>query len=93
MASPLIKLQNLASESQKNIVLVICILAMSVMCIGLVWQAPISAKTLSGCKISSSEVSRHQVSSSRRTRLPFGHLRNFSSATFRAICGSISSQS
>jgi hypothetical protein len=43
MASPLIKLQNLASESQKNIVLVICILAMSVMCIGLVWQAQVIA--------------------------------------------------
>jgi hypothetical protein len=43
MASPLIKLQNAASESQKSIVLVICILAMSVMCIGLVWQAQVIA--------------------------------------------------
>jgi hypothetical protein len=43
MASPLIKLQNAASESQKNLVLVICILAMSIMCIGLVWQAQVIA--------------------------------------------------
>lgn len=43
MASPLIKLQNAASESQKSLVLVICILAMSIMCIGLVWQAQVIA--------------------------------------------------
>ena len=43
MASPFTKLQNAASESQKNIVLVICILAMSAMCIGLVWQAQVIA--------------------------------------------------
>jgi hypothetical protein len=43
MVSPLIKLQNAASESQKNLVLVICILAMSIMCIGLVWQAQVIA--------------------------------------------------
>lgn len=30
-----------ASESQKNLVLVVCILVMSVLCIGLVWQAQI----------------------------------------------------
>jgi hypothetical protein len=43
MASPLFKLQNAASESQKNLVLVICILALSIMCIGLVWQAQVIA--------------------------------------------------
>jgi hypothetical protein len=43
MASPVTKLQAPASESQKNLVLVICILVMSAMCIGLIWQAQIIA--------------------------------------------------
>ena len=30
-----------ATESQKNVVLVVCLLMMSVMCIGLIWQAQI----------------------------------------------------
>lgn len=37
-------MQNLkgpASESQKNVVLVVCLLVMSAMCIGLIWQAQI----------------------------------------------------
>ena len=37
-------MQNLkgpASESQKNMVLVVCLLVMSVMCIGLIWQSQI----------------------------------------------------
>lgn len=32
-----------ASDSQKNAVLVVCLLVMSVMCIGLIWQAQIIA--------------------------------------------------
>jgi hypothetical protein len=32
-----------ASESQKNLVLVICILVMSVLCVGVIWQAQIIA--------------------------------------------------
>lgn len=44
MASPLTKLLQVpASESQKNLVLVVCILVMSVLCIGLIWQAQIIA--------------------------------------------------
>jgi len=44
MTSPLNKLQQTpASESQKNIVLIVCIFVMSVMCIGLIWQAQIIA--------------------------------------------------
>jgi hypothetical protein len=43
MATPLMKLQGPASESQKNLVLVVCILVMSAMCIGLIWQAQIIA--------------------------------------------------
>jgi hypothetical protein len=44
MASPLTRLQQIpASESQKNLVLVACILVMSVLCIGLIWQAQIIA--------------------------------------------------
>jgi hypothetical protein len=44
MASPLTRLQRIpASESQKNFVLVTCILVMSVLCIGLIWQAQIIA--------------------------------------------------
>jgi len=41
MASTMFKLDQPASESQKNLVLVICILAMGMMCIGLIWQAEI----------------------------------------------------
>ncbi|HEY2819676.1 MAG TPA: hypothetical protein VGJ06_01440 [Candidatus Acidoferrum sp.] len=37
------KLNGPASESQKNVVLVVCLLMMSVMCIGLIWQAQIIA--------------------------------------------------
>jgi hypothetical protein len=44
MASPLTKLLQVpASDSQKNLVLVVCILVMSVLCIGLIWQAQIIA--------------------------------------------------
>jgi hypothetical protein len=43
MATPLTKLQAPASESQKNLVLVVCVLVMSVMCIGLIWQAQVIA--------------------------------------------------
>jgi len=44
MASPLTRLQQVpASESQKNLVLIICVLVMSVLCIGLIWQAQIIA--------------------------------------------------
>ena len=35
------KLNGPASESQKNVVLVVCLLVMSAMCIGLIWQAQI----------------------------------------------------
>jgi hypothetical protein len=40
---PISKLQSPASESQKNLVLVICVLVMSAMCIGLIWQAQVIA--------------------------------------------------
>ena len=43
MDIPSSKLQIPASESQKNLVLVICVLVMSVLCIGLIWQAQIIA--------------------------------------------------
>ena len=43
MTSPFTRLQIPASESQKNLVLVVCVLVMSVLCIGLVWQAQIIA--------------------------------------------------
>jgi hypothetical protein len=44
MASPLTKLLQVpASESHKNLVLVVCVLVMSVLCIGLIWQAQIIA--------------------------------------------------
>jgi len=43
MASPLTRLQVPASESQKNLVLIVCVLVMSVLCIGLIWQAQIIA--------------------------------------------------
>jgi hypothetical protein len=32
-----------ASESQKGIVLAVCLIVMSVMCIGLIWQAQVIA--------------------------------------------------
>jgi hypothetical protein len=41
MASSLFKLGQPASESHRNLVLVICILTMSMMCIGIIWQAQI----------------------------------------------------
>jgi hypothetical protein len=37
------KLRPAATESQKNLVLVVCILVMSVLCIGVIWQAQIIA--------------------------------------------------
>ena len=37
----MLKLNGPASETQKNLVLVVCLLVMSVMCIGLIWQAQI----------------------------------------------------
>ena len=43
MTSPFTRLQIAASESQKNLVLVVCVLVMSVLCIGLIWQAQIIA--------------------------------------------------
>jgi hypothetical protein len=43
MATSQFKLQHPASESQKNLVLIICVLMMSIMCIGLVWQAQVIA--------------------------------------------------
>jgi hypothetical protein len=43
MFRPVLKLQAPASESQKNLVLVVCILIMSVLCIGVIWQAQIIA--------------------------------------------------
>jgi hypothetical protein len=39
----MLKLNGAASEPQKNIVLVVCLLVMSAMCIGLIWQAQIIA--------------------------------------------------
>ena len=36
-------LRQTASESQRNMVLLICVLVMSAMCIGLIWQAQIIA--------------------------------------------------
>jgi hypothetical protein len=39
----MLKLQGPASETHKNAVLVVCLLVMSVMCIGLIWQAQIIA--------------------------------------------------
>ena len=51
MATPLAKLQQTpAAESHKNIVLVVCILVMSVMCIGLIWQAQIIANQRANIK-------------------------------------------
>jgi hypothetical protein len=40
---PISRLHAPASESQKNLVIVVCVLVMSVMCIGLVWQAQVIA--------------------------------------------------
>ncbi len=37
----MLKMNGPASETQKNVVLVVCLLVMSVMCIGLIWQAQI----------------------------------------------------
>ncbi len=39
----MLKLKGPASEGQKNVVLVVCLLVMSAMCIGLIWQAQIIA--------------------------------------------------
>ena len=41
MATPVTRFQAPATESQKSIVLVVCILVMSIMCLGLIWQAQI----------------------------------------------------
>jgi hypothetical protein len=41
MATSVTKMQAPATESQKSIVLVVCILVMSIMCLGLMWQAQI----------------------------------------------------
>lgn len=38
-----LKLQGPASESQKGVVLIVCLLVMSVMCMGLIWQAQVIA--------------------------------------------------
>jgi hypothetical protein len=43
MKAPLSGLNRPASESHKNLVLVLCVLTMSIMCIGLIWQAQIIA--------------------------------------------------
>jgi hypothetical protein len=43
MATPLMKLSGPASESQKGLVLAVCLVVMSVMCVGLIWQAQIIA--------------------------------------------------
>lgn len=39
----MMKLTAPASNSQKNTVLVVCLLMMSMMCVGLIWQAQIIA--------------------------------------------------
>jgi hypothetical protein len=41
MATSVTKLQAPATESQKSVVLVVCVLVMSIMCVGLIWQAQI----------------------------------------------------
>ena len=41
MATSVTKMQAPATESQKNIVLVVCVLMMSILCLGLMWQAQI----------------------------------------------------
>jgi hypothetical protein len=43
MSLPVPKLRPLASESQKNLVLVVCVLVMSILCVGVIWQAQIIA--------------------------------------------------
>ena len=37
------KLESPATESQRRLVLVICVITMSIMCIGLIWQAQVIA--------------------------------------------------
>jgi hypothetical protein len=44
MATTMLKLGGQASESQKTVVLTMCIIVMAVMCIGLIWQAQIIAE-------------------------------------------------
>jgi hypothetical protein len=41
MASSSTRLQAPATETQKSVVLLVCIVVMCVMCLGLVWQAQI----------------------------------------------------
>jgi hypothetical protein len=41
MAWSKLSLTSVASESQKGLVLAVCLIVMSVMCIGLIWQAQI----------------------------------------------------
>ena len=43
MATSVTKMLAPATESQKNVVLIVCILVMSGMCMGLIWQAQIIA--------------------------------------------------
>lgn len=43
MVSSFMKFSAPASESQKGIVLAVCLIVMSVMCIGLIWQAQVIA--------------------------------------------------
>jgi hypothetical protein len=38
-----LKLSTAASESQKGLVLAVCLIMMSVMCVGLIWQAQVIA--------------------------------------------------
>jgi len=61
------RLQHPASESQKNIVLIVCVLVMAIMCIGLIWQAQIISnqrediKWLEELKLGSSTSNRPAV--------------------------------
>jgi hypothetical protein len=41
MAWSRLKFSSAASESQKGLVLAVCLIMMSVMCVGLIWQAQI----------------------------------------------------
>jgi hypothetical protein len=43
MAWSQLKLSTAASESQKGLVLAVCLIMMSVMCVGLIWQAQVIA--------------------------------------------------
>jgi hypothetical protein len=43
MAWSTLRLKGAASESQKGLVLTVCLLVMSVMCVALIWQAQIIA--------------------------------------------------